>query len=121
MSSAFGLTRCNFILVVQEIQQQKATLTKQREDYVKKALVLRKELEELKLQKQELTGNEKSERELRYVLKENERLQVSQQCLLYILYCLIISCICSFSRFLLVNFTLFLSFSKIVKLWGPLV
>lgn len=102
MSSAFGLTRCNFILVVQEIQQQKATLTKQREDYVKKALVLRKELEELKLQKQELTGNEKSERELRYVLKENERLQVSQQCLLYILYCLIMLWLkCKISRFLL--------------------
>lgn len=78
MSSAFKLTLYVFILVVQEIQQQKATLTKQREDYVKKALVLRKELEELKLQKQELTGNEKSERELRYVLKENERLQVSK-------------------------------------------
>ncbi|XP_066154409.1 zinc finger matrin-type protein CG9776-like isoform X1 [Euwallacea fornicatus] len=61
--------------VVQEIQQQKATLTKQREDYVKKAMVLRREMEELKLQKQGLAGNEKSEKELRYVLKENERLQ----------------------------------------------
>jgi len=61
--------------VVQEIQQQKATLTKQREDYVKKAMVLRRELEQLKLQKQELTGMDRSEKELKSVLKDNEKLQ----------------------------------------------
>ncbi|KAL1505242.1 hypothetical protein ABEB36_004849 [Hypothenemus hampei] len=61
--------------MVQEIQQQKATLTKQREDYVKKALVLRRELDELKRQKHELGSDDRSEKDLKYVLKENERLQ----------------------------------------------
>ncbi|KAH1026575.1 zinc finger matrin-type protein CG9776 isoform X1 [Dendroctonus ponderosae] len=61
--------------VVHEMQQQKATLTKQREDYVKKAMVLRRELDDMKQQKQELSSGDMSEREMRFVFKENERLQ----------------------------------------------
>lgn len=58
------------------MQQQKATLTKQREDYVKKAMVLRRELDDMKQQKQDLSSGDMSEREMRFVFKENDRLQV---------------------------------------------
>ncbi|XP_030766960.1 zinc finger matrin-type protein CG9776 isoform X2 [Sitophilus oryzae] len=61
--------------VVQEIQQQKATLTKQREDYVRKALVLRRESEQLRQQKQQLADGDMSDRELLAVLRKNEKLQ----------------------------------------------
>ncbi|KAF7278171.1 hypothetical protein GWI33_008784 [Rhynchophorus ferrugineus] len=61
--------------VVQEMQHQKATLTKQREDYVRKAMVLRRELDQLRQQKQDLANNDRSDKELSTVLKKNERLQ----------------------------------------------
>nr|XP_023017651.1 zinc finger matrin-type protein CG9776-like isoform X1 [Leptinotarsa decemlineata] len=62
--------------VAQEMQQQKAQLTKQREDYVRKASVLRHELEQLRIQKQELVGNGRSpDRELANILRQNDKLQ----------------------------------------------
>lgn len=59
------------------MQQQKAQLIKQREDYVKKVAVLRHELEQLRIQKQELVGDGRSSnRDLNNILKENDKLQV---------------------------------------------
>ncbi|KAJ8945424.1 hypothetical protein NQ318_009880 [Aromia moschata] len=61
--------------VVQEMQQQKAQLIKQREDYVKKVSVLRHELEQLRMQKQELIGEGTPDRDLGNILRENDKLQ----------------------------------------------
>lgn len=55
------------------MQQQKAQLIKQREDYVKKVSVLRHELEQLRLQKQELVGDGHQGSN---ILKQNDKLQV---------------------------------------------
>ncbi|KAJ8970845.1 hypothetical protein NQ317_019117 [Molorchus minor] len=61
--------------VAQEMFQQKAQLIKQREDYVKKVSVLRHELEQLRLQKQELIGDGTPDRDLANILRENDKLQ----------------------------------------------
>lgn len=55
------------------MQQQKAQLIKQREDYVRKVTVLRRELDQLRLQKQELVGDGHHGSA---ILKENDKLQV---------------------------------------------
>lgn len=63
--------------MAQEIEQQKAQLIKQREDYVKKVSVLRHELEQLRIQKQDLVGDGRNtKRDLGNILKENDKLQV---------------------------------------------
>lgn len=54
--------------------QQKAQLIKQREDYVRKVTVLRHELEQLRLQKQELVNDGHSSSN---ILRENDKLQVT--------------------------------------------
>lgn len=62
--------------VAQEMQQQKAQLIQQREDYVKKASVLRYELDQLRMQKQDLVGNGQSpDMDLTNILKQNDKLQ----------------------------------------------
>ncbi|CAG9858839.1 unnamed protein product [Phyllotreta striolata] len=63
--------------VAQEMQQQKAQLVRQREDYVKKASVLRHELEQLQMQKQDLVGSNRStpDTDLANILKQNDKLQ----------------------------------------------
>lgn len=55
------------------MQQQKAQLIKQREDYVRKVSVLRRELEQLRVQKQELVGDGHHSSN---ILRENDKLQV---------------------------------------------
>ena len=55
--------------------QQKQTLTKQREEYVRKSLLISRELKLLKEQETELI-EENSKDNLRF-LKENNKLQVS--------------------------------------------
>lgn len=49
---------------------------KQREDYVKKAAVLRRELEQLRNQKQDLMSDGTTGRDLELILRENDKLQV---------------------------------------------
>ncbi|CAH1982973.1 unnamed protein product [Acanthoscelides obtectus] len=62
--------------VVKEMEQQKAQLTKQREEYVRKVSVLRRELDQLRLQKTQLMGSSKSsDRDISNILKENDKLQ----------------------------------------------
>ncbi|VEN36928.1 unnamed protein product [Callosobruchus maculatus] len=62
--------------VAKEMEQQKAQLTKQREEYVRKVSVLRKELDQLRLQKTQLMGsNRSSDKDLANILKENDKLQ----------------------------------------------
>ncbi|KAJ8922890.1 hypothetical protein NQ315_007926 [Exocentrus adspersus] len=63
------------VAVAQEMQQQRAQLAKQREDYVKKVSVLRHELDQLRLQKQELVGDSSTDRDLANILRENDKLQ----------------------------------------------
>ncbi|CAG9823026.1 unnamed protein product [Phaedon cochleariae] len=73
-SSGYGSTQKD--AVAQEMQQQKAQLTKQREDYVKKALVLRHELDQLRVQKHELVGDGRcDDHELANILRQNDKLQ----------------------------------------------
>lgn len=55
------------------MQQQKAQLIKQREDYVRKVSVLRRELDQLRVQKQELLGDGHHGSN---ILRENNKLQV---------------------------------------------
>lgn len=59
------------------MEQQKAQLVKQREDYVKKIAVLRRELDQLRLQKQDLIGDGHHSSN---ILKENDKLQVIHVC-----------------------------------------
>ncbi|KAL3266280.1 hypothetical protein HHI36_010460 [Cryptolaemus montrouzieri] len=61
--------------VANEMKQQKAQLLKQREDYVKKVIVLRRELELLRNQKHELIGSSSPPRDLDSIVRENEKLQ----------------------------------------------
>lgn len=63
--------------VAQELKQQKAQLVKQREDYVKKIRVLRRELELLRNQKQELLSENSPQRDTQHILRENSNLQVN--------------------------------------------
>lgn len=62
------------------MQQQKETLRKQRDDYDKRRLVLRRELKILKEQRVKLTSgsNEPPSPTTKNFLKENDRLQVSR-------------------------------------------
>lgn len=57
------------------MKQQKATLAKQREEYVKKSATLQRELEILRQQCDEI-GKEGG-RENNRIIKENQKLQVS--------------------------------------------
>lgn len=67
-----------FAAVAQELKQQKAQLIKQREDYVKKAKVLHRELELLRNQKQELLAEHSPEHhDTQHILRENSNLQVN--------------------------------------------
>lgn len=67
----------NYIAVAQELKQQKAQMAKQREEYVRKAAVLRRELDLLRNQKQELLAEHSSEHENNHILRENSKLQVT--------------------------------------------
>lgn len=64
------------IAVAQERKQQNAQLIKQREDYVRKARVLRRELDLLRNQKHEIMAENSSQRDMEPILKENIKLQV---------------------------------------------
>jgi hypothetical protein len=61
-----------------EMRHQKAALSKQREDYIKKAGILKKELDTLKDQRTELRGDSKRSPspDTKRFLKENTKLQV---------------------------------------------
>lgn len=61
--------------VVHEMQQQKAQLHMQRSEYVKKVLVLRRELESLRTQKQNLLTASSPPRDVDSIVQENDRLQ----------------------------------------------
>lgn len=62
------------------MRHQKAALSKQREDYIKKANILKKEMETLKDQRNELRGDAKRSPspDTKRFLKENTKLQVWQ-------------------------------------------
>lgn len=63
--------------VVEEKKKQNAELIKQREEYERRVSVLRRELDMLRKQKQELLSEDSSERHTEMILKENSKLQVS--------------------------------------------
>ena len=65
--------------VAQELKQQKAQMSKQREEYVRKVTVLRRELELLRNQKQELLEEHSSEHDNNHILRENNKLQIEIQ------------------------------------------
>lgn len=60
------------------MRHQKAALSKQREDYIKKSNILKKELDTLKDQRNELRGDAKRSPspDTKRFLKENTKLQV---------------------------------------------
>lgn len=62
--------------MAQERKAQNAQLIKQRDDYVRKAQVLRRELDLLRNQKHEIMSENSSQRDLDLILKENIKLQV---------------------------------------------
>ncbi|CAG9791722.1 unnamed protein product [Diatraea saccharalis] len=64
-----------------EMRHQKAALSKQREDYIKKASILKKELDTLKDQRDELRGDAKRSPspDTKRFLKENTKLQLEIQ------------------------------------------
>lgn len=62
------------IAIAAEAKQQKATLTKQRDEYVKKSTTLQRELEILREQCDEIA--KESGRENSRIVKENQKLQV---------------------------------------------
>lgn len=82
-----------------EMRHQKAALSKQREDYMKKAGILKKELDTLKDQRNELRGDAKRSPspDTKRFLKENTKLQVcfhqSLRQFSYLVYLLILSCV----------------------------
>lgn len=59
------------------MKQQQATLIKQRDEYLRKNKVLRRELEKLRLQKHELLAEKSPPRDSERILRENAKLQVS--------------------------------------------
>jgi hypothetical protein len=61
--------------VAQERKAQNAQLIKQREEYVRKARVLRRELDLLRNQKHEIMSENSSQRDMELILKENVKLQ----------------------------------------------
>ncbi|KAK4886736.1 hypothetical protein RN001_003007 [Aquatica leii] len=65
--------------VAQELKQQKAEMAKQREEYVRRASVLRRELDLLRNQKQELLAEHSSEHDNNHILRENNKLQIEIQ------------------------------------------
>ncbi|CAG4983512.1 unnamed protein product [Colias eurytheme] len=64
-----------------EMRHQKAALSKQREDYIKKSAILKKELDTLKDQRNELRGDSKRSPspDTKRFLKENTKLQLEIQ------------------------------------------
>lgn len=60
------------------MKQQQATLIKQRDEYLRKGSVLRRELEKLRIQKQELLSEKSPPRDSERILRENAKLQVSE-------------------------------------------
>lgn len=74
LTSSFLLTAA----IESEMRHQKAALSKQREDYIKKTNILKKELETLKDQRNELRGDSKRSPspDTKRFLKENTKLQV---------------------------------------------
>lgn len=60
------------------MKQQQATLIKQRDEYLRKASVLRRELEKLRIQKHELLSDKSPPRDAHKILRENAKLQVSE-------------------------------------------
>lgn len=64
-----------YLAIEKELLQQKITLSKQREEYLKKGVILNHELELLKAQKKDLQ-NQKG-KDCEKFLKENHKLQVS--------------------------------------------
>ncbi|XP_022906292.2 zinc finger matrin-type protein CG9776-like isoform X1 [Onthophagus taurus] len=65
--------------IAQEIEHQKAELIKQRDEYNKRVSVLRKELDLLRRQKQQLMQDHKSDRDTDMILRENGKLQIEIQ------------------------------------------
>lgn len=63
--------------MAQEIKQQKTQLIKQREEYVRKIKVLRRELEVLRKQEREFLSEKSPERDTEHILIENNKLQVN--------------------------------------------
>ena len=74
ISNAFRTER--LAAIAAEVKQQKATLAKQREEYVKKSATLQRELEILRQQCDEI-GKEGG-RENNRIIKENQKLQVKK-------------------------------------------
>lgn len=77
----------NFIFaaaIANEMKQQQATLIKQRDEYLRKTTVLRRELDKLRLQKHELLAEKSPPRDSDRILRENAKLQVSTIGCLYI-------------------------------------
>lgn len=70
--------------IAAEVKQQKATLAKQREEYVKKSATLQRELEILRQQCDEI-GKEGG-RENNRIIKENQKLQVYNHYTFYMKY-----------------------------------
>lgn len=72
------ISECFTAAIESEMRHQKAALSKQREDYVKKANILKKELDTLKDQRNELRGDAKRSPspDTKRFLKENTKLQV---------------------------------------------
>lgn len=68
----------HLIAIAAEVKQQKATLAKQREEYVKKSATLQRELEILRQQCDEIS--KEGGRENNRILKENQILQVINIC-----------------------------------------
>ncbi|GLV35113.1 uncharacterized protein CBL_01739 [Carabus blaptoides fortunei] len=65
--------------IAHELKQQRATLIKQRDEYLRKASVLRRELDKLRLQKHELLCEESPPRDSQRILRENAKLQLEIQ------------------------------------------
>lgn len=81
MQSSNSLQIERLAAIAAEVKQQKATLAKQREEYVKKSTTLQRELEILRQQCDEI-GKEGG-RENNRIIKENQKLQVSNCACLY--------------------------------------
>lgn len=69
---------CFVVAIASEMRNQRATLAKQKEEYFKKANVLKRELESLKQQRIELRGDSRRSPspDSQRFLKENAKLQV---------------------------------------------
>lgn len=74
-----------WIAIAAELKHQKATLAKQREEYVKKTSTLQRELEILRKQFEEI-GKEGG-RENSRIIKENHKLQVRKKLFILVSIC----------------------------------